>query len=264
MPTEAGACAVFFFAHQDDEFGVFQALEDCRRRGLAVYCVYMTTAPSASNLAERRNAESLRVLAALGVPATHVVFAGDLLGIEDASLPRHLGSAFAWLHDWLGQRPPVAALYVTAWEGGHHDHDALHALVALSAVGHGMLLTVRQYSLYNCYRLPKPLFRVLTPLIANGPARRDPIAWRDRLRFLRFCLAYPTQAVTWVGLFPFVLLHHLRGRGQLTQQVSLARLDQRPHEGDLYYERRGFYQWDALARDLATLRLNLPYPTDRS
>lgn len=256
MPTKR---ALFLFAHQDDEYGVYGAIADCLQRGLAVQCAYFTRGAGA--LAAQRNQESLAVLARLGVPASAVSFAGDQLDIADASLPQHLHAAGQWLEQWLlaGQPASAAAgnidsLYVTAWEGGHHDHDALHALTCEIAARHGLLAQVRQYALYNALNLPAPLFRVLAPLAQNGAVLRQQLSWRQRCQHLRLCLMYPSQRITWIGLFPFVLLHYLRYGQQQLQGVALTRLKQRPHEGALYYENRRFYRWEQLQQDLAAWR----------
>jgi len=112
----------------------------------------------------------------------------------------------------------------------------------------------RQYSLYNARSCPAPLFRVLAPLAENGPVMRSRLPWRQRWQHLRLCLMYPSQRNTWIGLFPFVLLHYLlRGEQQL-QGVALARLQQRPHAGALYYENRRFYRWDQLQQNLLDLQ----------
>lgn len=251
MPIDATApVALLVFAHQDDEFGVFAVIDDCRQRGQRVVCAYLTHGAGGS--AARRNAESLRVLARLGVAAADVVFAGDLLGIADATLPRHMAPAGAWLARWMGGFDKVDLICAPAWEGGHHDHDALHFLTARTAHALGLGATLRQYALYNAWRCPPPLFRVLSPLAANGPVQRRPLAWGARLRYLRLCLQYPSQLGTWVGLFPFVLLHYaLRGE-QTLQPVTLERLAQRPHAGPLYYERRRFYTWQQMRHDMTT------------
>jgi LmbE family N-acetylglucosaminyl deacetylase len=53
MPTEAqqgqkqAQAALFLFAHQDDEFGVYQRILECRRRGLRVVCAYLTDGQTA-------------------------------------------------------------------------------------------------------------------------------------------------------------------------------------------------------------------------
>ncbi|MYN43989.1 PIG-L family deacetylase [Pseudoduganella sp. FT93W] len=253
--------ALFLFAHQDDEYGVYAAIADCVQRGLAVQCAYFTRGEGA--LAQQRNQESLAVLARLGVAASAVSFAGDQLAIADASLPQRLHDAGQWLEQWLLQAPDqlqhggadsIDSIYVTAWEGGHHDHDALHALACEIAARHGLLERVRQYSLYNALGCPAPLFRVLSPLAQNGAVARQRLPWRQRWQHLRLCLMYPSQRNTWIGLFPFVLLHYLlRGEQQL-QGVALARLQQRPHQGALYYENRRFYRWEQLQQDLAQWR----------
>lgn len=260
MPTEtgqrpaAGPAALFLFAHQDDEFGVFQRILDCRARGLRVACAYLTDGRTASASAEQRNRESLAVLAGLGVAPQDVAFAGLELGIGDARLPLHLEAAAGWIGRWLERYPLVDALHVTAWEGGHHDHDALHALAVSLADARGLLARTWQFSLYQASGLPGPLFRVLAPLPENGPAQALPIPWRARLRHLRACLSYPSQRTTWLGLFPFVALHYLvRGVEQL-QPVAPARLGERPHAGALYYEKRQFFTWPQMAAALAAWR----------
>lgn len=260
MPTETGqaqgggAVALFLFAHQDDEFGVLQRILDCRARGLRVACAYLTDGRTASASAGQRNRESLAVLSSLGVAPDDVFFAGLELGIGDAQLPRHLERAAAWIARWLDRYPQVEALHVTAWEGGHHDHDALHALAVTLAFERGLLARTWQFSLYQASGLPGPLFRVLAPLPRNGPVQALPIPWRMRLRHLKACLSYPSQRTTWIGLFPFVALHYLlRGVEQL-QPVAPERLGERPHAGALYYEKRKFFTWPQMAQAIAAWR----------
>lgn len=256
MPTEAAA--LFLFAHQDDEFGVFARIAECRRQGLRVACAYLTDGATAAATAERRNAESLAVLARLGVARADVRFAGQELGIGDARLPLHLAAAEQWIDAWIdawtagfGQ---VDSLHVTAWEGGHHDHDALHALAVCAASRHGLLARTWQYSLYQAAGLPGPLFRVLAPLPQNGPVCARKIPWGERLNYLRLCLSYPSQRSTWLGLFPFVLLHYLLHGVQTLQKVDPQRLRERPHAGALYYEKRQFFTWDTMNEALRAWR----------
>lgn len=248
MPTERPSSALFLFAHQDDEFGVFAAIERCVRAGHSVRCAYLTH--GANGTAARRNAESLRVLAQLGVPARQVAFAGDQLGIEDARLPPRMGDAARWIGAWLDAAGDIAAIHVTAWEGGHHDHDALHAATCHAAAARGLLPLLRQYALYHADGLPGPLFSVLSPLAANGVPQRAPLSWAARWRYLRLCTQYPSQRMTWIGLLPAVLLRYLLQGQQCLQPVTPARLAQRPHAGPLYYEKRGFYRWEQLQQDL--------------
>jgi len=250
MPTDT---ALFLFAHPDDEFGVWQTMLDCLARGLRVRCAYFTTSPT-DVLSARRAAESRRVLGAIGVAQDDIVFPGAELAILDARLPHHLAPAAAWLARWCREAGTPQLLCVPAWEGGHHDHDALHALAVDTAQAAGLLAIVRQYALYNSAGIPKPFFTVLRPLPANGAVERTAIPWKNRLRFCRYCLAYPSQAVTWIGLFPFVLWHYLRRGEQTLQPVAPARTLQRPHAGDLYYEQRRFFTWPQMQQQLAAWR----------
>lgn len=240
--------ALFLFAHQDDEYGVFHAIEDSLRRGRRVRCAYLTAGAAGSG--PRRNAESLAALGALGVAPSDIVFAGDQLGIVDGTLPDNMAAAGAWLHAWLGSAGPVELICVTAWEGGHHDHDALHFLTVHAAEALGMRARLRQYSLYNAWRRRAPWFNVLTPLAANGPVERDTIDWHARARHLGLLRHYSSQWKTWLGLTPFVLWHYLRHGSQQLQAVDPARLAQRPHEGALYYEHRRFYTWPAMRANM--------------
>lgn len=252
MHTEPAA--LFLFAHQDDEFGVFHRIEECVRNGLRVHCAYFTDGATASASAVTRNAESLAVLRQLGVRAEDVAFAGQQAGIPDAGLPERLPAAHAWLRGWLARFDRIDSIHVTAWEGGHHDHDALHALAVIVAQELGLLGRLRQFALYNAHGCLHPFFNALTALAENGPPDSQRIPLRARLRYLRLCASYPSQKSTWIGLLPFVALRYLvRGRQDL-QAVSPGRLDEQPHPGKLYYERRAFYTWPAMRARLEELK----------
>ena len=94
-----------------------------------------------------------------------------------------------WLSAFFDDHPATQAYFVPAWEGGHPDHDLLHAVaVQLLASARNRLEIVRQYPLYHGYRCYGPLFRVLSPLPENGPVERQVVGWRDRLRYVRLCL----------------------------------------------------------------------------
>lgn len=255
MPIEergASPVVLFLFAHQDDEFGVFHLLDECRRQGHRAVCAYLTR--GVNGLALRRNEESRLVLARLGVAAGDILFAGDELGIDDATLPERLDAAGDWIARWLASSARVERIFVTAWEGGHHDHDALHALTVEISRRLGLLPVVRQFALYNHHRCPGPLFKVLSPLVANGPVESSRIPLARRLAHLRLCLRYPSQATTWIGLFPFVLLHYLLSGRQAVQAPSVERLGEKPHAGTLYYEQRGFYRWELMREKLRKWR----------
>ncbi|MDB5963240.1 MAG: N-acetylglucosaminylphosphatidylinositol deacetylase [Massilia sp.] len=255
MPTEStgvGGVALFLFAHQDDEFGVFDVIEQCRSRQMQIECAYFTR--GTPELRARRNEESRRVLHTLGVSERMIAFAGDELGIDDGKLSLHLDVAFAWLLAWAARSEKIDLICIPAWEGGHHDHDALHALAVGMAEKVGMLARLRQYALYNRRKRIGPFFNVLSPLAENGDIYSNVIGWRKRFKYLRLCLSYPSQRGTWIGLFPFVLLRYLVHGTQTLQKVDPQRILERPHPGLLYYEYRQFERWDRMAARLKAWR----------
>ncbi|WP_018294061.1 PIG-L deacetylase family protein [Mariprofundus ferrooxydans] len=246
--------ALFLFAHQDDEFGVFQKITDELNQGHRVCCAYLTDGSVDGGLTLRRNSESIAVLKKLGVNEQDIVFAGEALGISDTQLHAHLMAASDWICKWISGFSNISLICIPAWEGGHHDHDALHA-VAVTITGELELLDcVRQFPLYHGYRCVGPFFKILSPLPMNGRVVEVIIPWRNRSRFLRYCLSYPSQAITWMGLFPFAVLHYLLRGVQSLQPVSSVRITQRPHNGTLYYETRAFFTWEKMVGCLSLWR----------
>ncbi len=243
---------LFLFAHQDDEFGVFEVIRR-RAQDSHVVCAFFTDGALTTDPA-RRDAESREVLHRLGVPAERLHFFGVSHGIRDGRLCESLPAVGERVAALLDALPAEADVYVSAWEGGHQDHDGLHAVTATLMQARGRIAQLRQFPLYNADRCLRPFFRVLTPLAANGPVEALRIGWVERLRQLRHCWRYPSQWRTWLALFPFVVLHMLlRGR-QALQAVDPARLAQRPHAGPLFYERRGLASFEGLQQQLAEWR----------
>lgn len=246
MHIDCGAsrrAVLFLFAHQDDEFGVFQHVLLAREAGYRVCCAYLTTGVFAGSDPTKREEESISVLGRLGVSRDEIHFPGVGLKIPDGQLMRNLDIAIDWLSGWIASIENVDTVFLPAWEGGHPDHDTLHAAVLIATSRGIPRFQLFQYPLYNGYRCWGPLFRVLSPLPANGQGKLSPIPWRRRMQFLRLCLSYPSQLKTWLGLFPFTLLHYFINGVETVQEVSHRRLRERPHDGPLYYERRGFSTW---------------------
>jgi LmbE family N-acetylglucosaminyl deacetylase len=237
-PGSVAERAVFLFAHQDDEYAAFDALERSVRNGARPICIYLTD--GGSRQTARRNAESLTVLRALGVSAGDVRFVGCEEQIPDGKLHHHLEAAYRSIAEVVHGRGRVGALFIPAWEGGHQDHDAVHLIGVALASDLGILGATWQFSLYHGAGLPWVLFRVLSPLAENGDVVSWPIAWRKRLLYASYCLAYRSQVKTWIGLFPFVLTDLMIAGVQRLQTACPGRLAHRPHAGPLLYERRGW------------------------
>jgi LmbE family N-acetylglucosaminyl deacetylase len=247
MPTDPPASSppsnsvLFLFAHQDDEFGVLHQIEQEVKSGTSVYCLYTTSGVVPDADPQQRNAESRNVLESLGVDPKQVFFQHQL-DISDGETLEHITSLRRLLETWAKHKL-LRAIYVPAWEGGHPDHDVLHAVTVQVWQNFFLKTTIWQYPLYNSNGLAWGFFKLLTPLAKNGEVLRQSIPWPARWRHLRLCLNYRSQAKSWLGLYPFVLWHYLFKGWQSLQPANLARIQERPHQGQLYYEFRGFSDW---------------------
>jgi LmbE family N-acetylglucosaminyl deacetylase len=243
---------VFLFGHQDDEFAVFRHLELLVAQSQQVRCIYLTDGSARGSSPALRAAESTRVLGAIGIPPDSITFLGTSEGLRDGHLHEVMLRARDALLRSLGSTP-VAAVYVPAWEGGHHDHDSTHAIGL--QVGHSLGVSeVFQYPLYNGATTRGPWFSILRPLPANGPVDQARFTLSAAVRYIGWCLSYRTQWRTWMGLLPFVVWRLLLGRSMPLQPCRMERLEERPHPGPLYYERRFGIPFQDVAAATAELR----------
>lgn len=251
-PT-GGTTDIFLFAHQDDEFAAFELLSQTRAAGRTAICIYLTSGDYGGQPIAPRNAESRAVLVNFGVRPERIYFLGEQAGIGDGTLHLHAARACDRLVALLKTQEVITQVFLPAWEGGHQDHDAAHIVGIVAAQRLGLLNRTFQFPLYNGYALPGMLFRVMTPLAANGMPKPMAISWPNRLRYVRHCLAYPTQWKTWLGLFPFVFAHYIIKGVQVVQSVSLQRVRGRPHAGPLLYERRNVLRFEDFTAAVSAL-----------
>jgi LmbE family N-acetylglucosaminyl deacetylase len=117
----APGASLFLLAHHDDEVFCAGALTGALAAGRRVKLLWATgggLAPAARRLAEGRKVQRLLALPDSGV---------CLLGLPDQHAVEHLGR----LEDAAaGMMHGVDEVYVTAWEGGHPDHDAMNLVAA--------------------------------------------------------------------------------------------------------------------------------------
>lgn len=243
--------ALFLFPHQDDEFGVFKQIQLELALGRRVVCAYLTTGVDEAGDPTERNDESLKILTKLGVLSEDIVFPGTEYLIHDKCLMYNLDKVASWFSSWFDEAGSPVKIYIPCWEGGHPDHDALHGTVVRIAARNDKLHVVRQFSLYNAYRCKRPFFRVLSPIKLNGPVEKVIITFGERFYYNYLAVTgYPSQRKSWIGLYPFFLMHHLFYGTQELQDVTVERTYDRPHEGNLYYENRGFAKFEDLILQL--------------
>jgi LmbE family N-acetylglucosaminyl deacetylase len=230
---------VFVFAHQDDEIAAAPRIRRAVAAGDQVACAFLTDGKNPIV----RDDESRRALASLGV--TDIAFIGSENQIADGTLVENLDRALALLSTRFDRADEVWTL---AWEGGHHDHDAAHLVALAFAQERGARCF--EVPLYTGFRRVGPLFRVCCPIADGWTSRkltlREVLANAALMRFFR------SQRRTWLALLPGMLTtwrEHVR-------EASAARVQSRPHDGPLYYERRFPYsRFEACARPFIEARL---------
>lgn len=226
----------FLLPHQDDEYGVFYAIEDAIARGGRAVCFFLTDGGFGGADPAVRDAESRHVLCALRMPAADICFLGSTHGLPDGGLVSHLPDALLHLTKAAEAYGAPDFVYLPAWEGGHQDHDATHALGIVAACHWGGRAQLRQFPLYTAGRGLRP-YRVLAPIAENGPTEAMPIPAARWTRYLRLCLSYRSQVKTMAALLPFITEHYILRGVQNLQAVDPSRLQERPHKGPLFYER---------------------------
>jgi LmbE family N-acetylglucosaminyl deacetylase len=240
---------LFVLAHQDDECAVSTRIVDELRRGRRVWCIFLTDGAGSDERSRIRDAESRRVLSALGVREDQMLFLGSTHGLHDTTLVEHLEEAYEIVESAVGHHRFVR-IYCLAYEGGHQDHDASHALALAFAQRRGLLGRTWQAPFYQGCDLPWKLFRVLAPLPGSARPRGRRLPARTALGHALLGLRYPSQWRTWVGLFPPWFARRALQRRDLLQPVDPHALRDRPHPGPLLYERLQNYPYAQFRRAL--------------
>lgn len=248
MPTEAAH--LFLLAHQDDELGPALEILRARTRGERVICAYLTNGAWGLATPARRNAETLRALARLGVGAGDVVFLGDSTGIRPGQLATRITEADAVLTPLLDRVAPLS-LHVHAWEGGHEDHDAACWLATHHVLRRAWLDRAWTFPLYTREGAGPIGFRALAPLAANGPIDESRATAAEALRLLALTSCYPSQPKAMLGLAPFLVRRALTRRHH-RQRLDAERLRDRPHSGLLLYELRGRASYEPCRASLSS------------
>lgn len=246
--------SLFLFAHQDDEYGAAPWILEELESGADVGCIYLTDG-GARIAPAIRDAESRSVLRSLGVAEDNVAFLdNDGARIADGTLAARSLDGLAMAASWIERNAWTSSrIYGPSYEGGHPDHDAAHLIAAAIAKQLNALGDAWHFALYNAYRRAKPFFNVLRQLPSIAPSRRAQLSASRRLSLTFLCRRYPSQRRTWLGLLPGAFVERvLRGRESVVR-FDLTRLNARPHEGELLYERLFGKTYDEFARDAAAL-----------
>jgi N-acetylglucosamine malate deacetylase 1 len=222
----------YILAHFDDEYGAMPRILAGQRAGEDAHFLYVC---DYARLADERCAESRRYLRSIGIDPARVDHVARGTGVMDGAVHKGLAQIYPFLKARLAKLGPIEALVCPAWEGGHADHDSAAVLATRLAADVGVA-RVEQFSLYNGAGLPWRCFRGATPLPEGGPTQRPPLTFGEAVRWAFDVRFFPSQAKTWVGLWPMMFLS-VTLRGWRIQRLTPERVRERPHAGPLYYER---------------------------
>jgi LmbE family N-acetylglucosaminyl deacetylase len=262
MPdVERKPAALLLLPTPDDEFFMTKGILDHIAAGRAVVVAYLTFGSIYGASSAERVEESDRALRRLGVPTEDIHQLGIEQNIFDGQLHTRLAEAYAAIERLVaGHR--IAEICVLAWEGGHQDHDSAHYLGAtLARRLPGVEL--REFPAYTAYRKPAPLFTVMRLIPRAAPADLSPLGLLERIRILAGMRFYRSQRKTFIGLSPGIFTRVLLlGRLQ-TRRVTGFDYHNKPHAGDLYYERRFGIRFDDLRKAMDALDSRLASAPDR-
>lgn len=241
---------VYILAHCDDEYAALPLILEARAAGQEQVFVYVAE-NQGEVLAARRIGETRTFLSALGLAPASADYLAPGAGAWDGQVHRHLPACLDALRRRLATVAQVDQIVIAAWEGGHPDHDACAALAAILAAERGV--PIEQFSLYNRRGLGALPFQACAPIPENGPVRRLNLTLAQWLRWALLVRCYPSQAISWLGLWPSMFAGFLLRRGYGVQRFDPARLSERPHDGDLLYERRFGVSYGAVAAAVAAV-----------
>lgn len=238
--------SIYLLAHCDDEYAAWPLLRADQRAGRQVR-IFHLTAPANEHMARRRQAESLVFLDRLGIAPDDIVE----IGARDGYLIDHLDASLDALRADLAAGGPPTTITVTAWEGGHADHDACAALAVALAEDLTPAPALRQFSLYHGEGLASLLFRT-GPLPGGGASERVRLSLSDWLDFALAARAFPSQTGVFITWWPSLFGAYLSG-GYRVQALTPERVRERPHAGALLYERRRRGDYASVAERVAAL-----------
>ena len=124
-PPQPPAAVLYLFAHQDDEYFILARMAREVAAGRAVHAAWITDGARRGSSA-RRNAESIAVMARLGIPPARLHF----LAFPDQDAVSHLAQIHAQVRA-LDAQHRFVAITTPAYEGGNIDHDVAALIGAL-------------------------------------------------------------------------------------------------------------------------------------
>jgi hypothetical protein len=240
---------LFIFAHQDDEVAFFYEIERAIKHGKNAVCVYLTNGEWKKTKAATRNEESYSALKHLGMKKENIFFLGDRTKIKSGELPKKASIASAELLLLFKTLSNVTQLFTFAYEGGHEDHDATFWISCHLALQNNLVEASHCVPFYRASDSKWLSFTVFDPLPENGEIKIEKLTWKLRLKYIALSFFYPSQAITFLGLGPFILRQYLLRGQQYLQKMDACRVKSVPHR-KILYEQRNRYDYRSFKKQL--------------
>jgi LmbE family N-acetylglucosaminyl deacetylase len=243
------SAALVLLAHHDDEFFLAPVIRDECIAGTAVAVAYLTHGSRfGAGSDDGRMQESRLALAHLGVAESRIAELGAGTGIYDGELMYKAGTALTALAA-LYAATRFARIYLMAWEGGHTDHDAAHAIGAAYAARAQPEARRFEFPLYNCHHMGAGLFQVMRLGPGPGSILERRLAPEEAGEYLGLFGSYRSQREVLAVLKPGITQAlTVRGSYRYRELAAPRDLARPPHGGPLFYEQRfgtGFAEFRA-------------------
>ena len=235
---------IFLLSHQDDEMGVFNHIEKIIKDNQNITIFYLTNGSIKKridpNLIFRRDFESLKVLYNLGVKKDNIIFLGRKLEVNVYELHENLEKTYDYIINFIRNIDGKINIYTHSNEGGNIDHDSCFYLAKKIMNNLDNIENSYQFSLYNSYKMPLFLYRVMSPLKENGKIIKSQLNFSQKIKYCRLLFNYVSQLHIWLGLFPIIIFKILMNQYGSIQIIDSTLIVKKPHDGLLWYEKRKF------------------------
>jgi hypothetical protein len=239
---------LFLLPHPDDEFFILPYINFLKSNNYLIKIIYFTNGVYKNHSSTEREMETISVLEKFNILNEDIFFFGRLNNINDANIINSHGSIINFLNSYIFLNyHNINKIILPAWEGGHHDHDALNMIVQYTCKKYNYDISIYQFYLYNCYNIIYPFYRVMYPL-TNINLIYINITLLETIKVILCAFKYKSQWRTFLGLLPFAAISLLTRRGMYIQRCDFELTNERPHKGLLLYERRKRFNYLSLKK----------------
>lgn len=244
---------IFIFSHQDDEFGLFNVIEEATKKQNNVIVVYLTSGlktknQNSKNKELQRDKESLKVLLKLGVRRNNIFFLGKKLNIPIYKLYKNLNSVYQELNRFLIKFKGKHIIYTHSWEGGNEDHDASFVIVKKILNKNLKVKKVFEFSQYNNFKTMILPFKVQSIIPEKKKIYKNKIKIKNKIKYIIYLFNYISQFYLWFPIYPFIILRILMNDYGNLKTVKKNLFIKRPHRGKLLYEKLRTTKYEYFAK----------------